>query len=359
MRRLLVLFALAGGVALTGFTRTDTHAAHAARLPGVPADTLTRTARLQHLLDVLADDSMAGRRIGTHGIHMAARFLASELHRDGVQPAGDDGYLQHVPVARIVRGGGTYFMLPSPHVDFDTLPPSEVLHSEANVVGRIPGSDPALARQVVVVGAHYDHLGIGRPVNGDSIYNGADDDGSGTVAVLEIARDLTRGTPPRRTVVVLLSTGEEVGMVGTRWYLQHPVEPLDHTVADLQIEMIGRPDSLAGGPGHAWLTGYGRTTMGDELAAAGLPIVPDPRPDQGFFFRSDNTPFAVAGIPAHTLSTFDLHADYHRPSDEVTRVDFAHMTAVVDAAIRAVRLLADGPKPEWKAGGREGLGGGR
>lgn len=356
MRRLLVLCVLAGGVALTGSTLKEAHAAAAARLP---ADTLTRTARLEHLLDVLADDSMAGRRIGTHGIHMAARFLASELRRDGVRPAGDDGYLQHVPVARIVRGGGAYFMLPSPHVDFDTLPPSDVLHGEANVVGRIPGSDPALARQVVVVGAHYDHLGVGRPVNGDSIYNGADDDGSGTVAVLEIARDLARGTPPRRTVVVLLSTGEEVGDVGTRWYLQHPVEPLDHTVADLQIEMIGRPDSLAGGPGHAWLTGYGRTTMGDELAAAGLPIVADPRPEQGFFFRSDNTPFALAGIPAHTLSSFNLHADYHRPSDEVTRVDFTHMTAVVDAAVRAVRLLADGPRPEWKAGGREGLGGGR
>jgi hypothetical protein len=358
MRRLFALCTLAAAAALSGYTPKDAHAVPAARLQGVPADTLTRTGRLEHLLDVLADDSMAGRLVGTHGIHTAARFLASELRRDGVQPAGDDGYLQHVPVARIVGGGGTYFMLPSPQVDFDTLPSSEVLHGEANVVGRIPGSDPALARQVVVVGAHYDHLGIGRPVNGDSIYNGADDDGSGTVAVLEIARELARGTPPKRTVVVLLSTGEEVGMVGTRWYLQHPVEPLGHTVADLQIEMIGRPDSLAGGPGRAWLTGYARTTMGDELAAAGLPIVPDPRPDQGFFFRSDNTPFAEAGIPAHTLSSFDLHADYHQPSDEVSRVDFAHMTAVVDAAIRAVRVLADGPKPGWKAGGREGLGGG-
>jgi Zn-dependent M28 family amino/carboxypeptidase len=210
----------------------------------------------------------------------------------------------------------------------------------------------------VVIGAHFDHVGIGSAVDGDSIYNGADDDGSGTVAILEIARELVR-TPPRRTVVVLLSTGEEMGILGARWYLEHPVFPLEKTVADLQIEMIGRPDSLAGGPGHAWLTGYERTTMGDELAAAGSPIVPDPRPDQRFFFRSDNIPFAQRGIPAHTLSSFNLHADYHTPSDEVDKVDFAHMAAVVDAAVQAVRFLADGATPAWKEGGREGLTGGR
>jgi hypothetical protein len=353
MRRFLTLCALFGGVSLVACTHAEADATpEATQVP----DSVARSQRLEHLLDALADDSMAGRGIGTPGIHMAARFLASELKREGVQPAGDDGYLQHVPVARVVDGRRAFFVLPDEGVAFDTLPPSEVLHDEANVVGLIRGSDPALADQVVVIGAHYDHLGIGRPVNGDSIYNGADDDGSGTVAVLEIARDLAR-TPPKRTVVVLLSTGEEVGMVGTRWYLRHPVEPLAHTVADLQLEMIGRPDSLAGGPGHAWLTGYERTTMGEEFAAAGSPIVPDPRPDQRFFFRSDNTPFAVAGIPAHTLSSYDLHADYHRPSDEVSRVDFDHMTAVTSAAVQAVRVLADGPKPQWKAGGRKGLGG--
>jgi Zn-dependent M28 family amino/carboxypeptidase len=223
------------------------------------------------------------------------------------------------------------------------------------VVGLIPGSDPDLAGQAVVVGAHFDHVGVGPAMEGDSIYNGADDDGSGTVAVLEIARELARGPAPKRTVVVLLSTGEEEGMLGTRWYIRHPAVPLDSTVADFQIEMIGRPDSLAGGPGRAWLTGYERTTMGDQLSGAGSPIVPDPRPDQRFFFRSDNVPFAYMGIPAHTLSSFNLHADYHQPTDEVERVDFDHMAAVVDAAVAAVRLLADGPRPAWKEGGREGF----
>jgi Zn-dependent M28 family amino/carboxypeptidase len=92
--------------------------------------------------------------------------------------------------------------------------------------------------------------------------------------------------------------------------------------------------------------------MGDMLKAAGSPIVPDPRPDQHFFERSDNIAFALRGIPAHTLSSFNLHEDYHTPADDVTRVDFAHMTAVVRAAVAAVRELADGAAPVWKPGGR-------
>ena len=92
--------------------------------------------------------------------------------------------------------------------------------------------------------------------------------------------------------------------------------------------------------------------MGDELAANGIPIVPDKRPDQQFFQRSDNIAFARRGIPAHTLSSFNLHTDYHQPSDDISKVDFVHMAGVINAGARAVRLLTDGPKPEWKPGGR-------
>ena len=95
--------------------------------------------------------------------------------------------------------------------------------------------------------------------------------------------------------------------------------------------------------------------MGDQLAAAGSPIVPDPRLEQDFFFRSDNIAFAVLGIPAHTMSSFGLHTDYHQPSDEVELVDFDHMAVLVDAAVEAVLFLANGPRPDWKEGGREGL----
>ena len=318
-----------------------------------------RAERLQSLLSTLAADSMEGRRTGTPGAHRAARFLAAELERYGVEPAGDDGYFQRVPLAWIEVAGRNgpqqRLALPSENLHFDTLPPGRILDTEVNVVGIIRGSDPVVANEAVVLGAHFDHVGIGQAIDGDSIYNGADDDGSGTVAVLEIARDLVEGTPPRRTVVVLLSTAEEMGLLGTRWYIENPVVPLEQTVADLQIEMIGRPDPEAGGFGRGWLTGYERTTMGDQLSAAGSPITHDPRPDQDFFYRSDNIAFARMGIPAHTLSSFNLHSDYHRPSDEVALIDFPHMAALVDAAVEAVRFLADGPRPDWKEGGMIGL----
>jgi Zn-dependent M28 family amino/carboxypeptidase len=226
-----------------------------------------------------------------------------------------------------------------------------------NVVGMIPGADPALRGQVVLIDAHYDHLGTAsgglcRAAGADTVCNGADDDASGDVAVLEIARSLAAGPPPKRTVVLLLTTGEEVGLLGTQWYIAHPATPLDSVVANLEIEMIGRPDPLAGGSGKAWLTGFERSTMGPMLAAAGIPVVADPRPQQHFFERSDNIAFALRGIPAHTLSTFNLHADYHTAMDEADRIDYPHMTAVADTAVRAARLLADGPAPAWKPGGR-------
>lgn len=321
---------------------------------------LSRAERLEVLLSTLAADSMEGRRTGTEGARRAARFLAAELERYGVQPGGDDGtYLQRVPLARVevATGAGTSerLVLPSDDLSFDTLPAERVLGDEYNVVGIIPGTDTLVAHEAVVLGAHYDHVGVGPAVEGDSIYNGADDDGSGTVAVLEIARALVEGTPPRRTVVILLSTAEEVGLLGTRWYIERPVVPLERTVADLQIEMIGRPDTAAGGFGRGWLTGYERTTMGGQLARAGSPIVADPRPDQNFFFRSDNIAFARLGIPAHTLSSYNMHTDYHQPSDEVGLVDFDHMAALVEAAIQAVRFLASGPRPAWVEGGTIGV----
>jgi hypothetical protein len=310
-------------------------------------------SHVRHQLATLAHDSMTGRRVGTPGTERAARYLAARLADFGVRPAGDMGYFQRVPLVRGEPDARRWPPVLDDLAALDTIPQA-LRVVDRNVVGIIPGADPELRDQAVVIAAHYDHVGIGEVVEGDSIYNGADDDASGVVAILEIARALAAGPPPRRTVVVLFSTAEEVGMQGTHYYMRHPAVPLERTVAQFEVEMIGRPDSLAGGPGRAWLTGYERTTMGAQLAAGGIPLVPDPRPEEGFFERSDNFVFARAGIPAHTLSSFNLHADYHRPSDEVEHVDFAHMTAVIEAALAAVRILTDGPRPEWLPGGRPG-----
>jgi hypothetical protein len=313
-----------------------------------PAPVPATPARTGSLLTVLAADDMQGRLTGSPGSTRAAVFIADRMREAGLQPAGDSGYFQRVPLVSGQNGR------PSLAVSFaarDTFPAERRL-SGVNVVGVLPGNDPVLSQEVVVVSAHYDHVGIRQPVNGDSIYNGADDNASGTVTILEIARLLHQGPAPRRTVIFAALTGEEMGGLGTRWYLQQPARPLEQTVANFNVEMTGRPDSLAGGPGKAWLTGYERSNMGDQLKAGGIPILPDPRPTQNFFQRSDNYVFALRGIVAHTLSTYNLHTDYHRPSDSADRADFAHMTQVIEAATRAVRILADGPRPEWKPGGK-------
>jgi hypothetical protein len=304
-------------------------------------------------LAALAHDSMEGRRTGTPGTARAARYIAASMRALGLTPAGDSGFYQRVPLAHVTVNGRERLVVLPDLKALDTIPaPRRVL--DANVVGMVRGADPALRAEHVVVGAHYDHIGIRPAVNGDSIANGADDDASGVIALLEIARALQRGPAPRRGVIFIAFTGEEVGLLGTRYYLEHPTVPLERIVAQLQIEMIGRPDSLAGGSGRAWLTGYERSTMGELLRARGSAIVADPRPQQNFFERSDNIAFARRGIPAHTLSSFNLHQDYHQVSDEVERIDFAHMTAVIAAAADAVRILADGPRVTWLPGMRPG-----
>lgn len=301
-------------------------------------------ADVRRLESALADDSMEGRLTGSAGGAKAARYISAQLQAAGLRPMGDSGYFQRVPVTATDSGLDL-------RASFTDGAPGR--HETAvNVLGLLEGSDPKLKGEIVLVDAHYDHLGIGRPVNGDSIYNGADDDASGTVSVLSVAKALATGPRPKRSILFVLSTGEEEGLLGTRWLIAHFPVSLDSVVANLETEMIGRPDSLAGGEGRGWLTGYDRSTMGSIFRGANIPIVADPRPDQHFFERSDNIAFAQRGIPAHTLSSFGMHADYHQPSDELSRIDFPHMTSVINSAVRAVELLANGPLPVWNPGGR-------
>jgi hypothetical protein len=345
---------LAAAALLVGCSRqaSTTPAPVSGEPPATAAPRPIAESEVRRLLGALAHDSMEGRATAARGSERAARFIADELERSGVRPAGDSGFFQRVPVAYAERDGRRRLVLLPSLAARDTMALGARANA-ANVIGIIEGADAAVRDEVVLIGAHYDHVGIRRAESADSIFNGADDDASGVVAVLAIARDLAQGPPPRRTVIVAAMTGEEVGLLGTRWYVSNPVRPLQFMVANLEIEMIGRPDSLAGGPGRGWLTGYERSTMGDMFAAAALPIAPDKRPDQQFFMRSDNIAFARAGIVAHTLSSYNMHTDYHTPRDEVSRVDFAHMTRLVDVAVRAARLLADAPtKPEWKPGGK-------
>jgi hypothetical protein len=230
----------------------------------------------------------------------------------------------------------------------------ETVHG-ANVVGRIRG----VSDEAVVLSAHYDHLdshGSPAAAHGsseapDTIFNGADDDASGVAAVLEIAGALASGPKPELTIVILLATGEEVGLLGTREYLDRPVVPLEKTVANLNFEMIGRPDALVGGAGILWLTGHELTNLGPAWTTAGLPVKPDPRPDEHFFQRSDNYAFVVRGVVGQSFSTYNMHTDYHTPADEAEWLDFEHMETCTQVALDAVRTVTSARiRPAWIPG---------
>jgi Zn-dependent M28 family amino/carboxypeptidase len=219
-----------------------------------------------------------------------------------------------------------------------------------NAVGILHGSDPVLSKQVVLLSAHLDHLGIGTPVNGDAIYNGADDDASGVTAVLEMARVLGAGPKPKRTVVFALFGSEEKGGLGSNWFEAHPPMPLTSIVANLEFEMIGRPDAAVQ-PGELWLTGWDRSNLGPMLAQHGARLVNDPHPDQNFFQRSDNIVLAKKGVVAHTVSSFGLHPQYHHPDDDLAHINWSHMETAIGSMIAPVQWLVNSDFiPEWLPG---------
>jgi hypothetical protein len=222
-----------------------------------------------------------------------------------------------------------------------------------NAIGKITGTDAKLASEVVVLSAHLDHLGVRENTPGDDkIFNGADDDASGTVAVIELARVLTAGKKPKRSVYFVCYGSEESGGHGSNHFASNLPFAKEKLVANLQFEMIGRPDPKVK-PGDLWLTGYDRSNLGPELAKQGAMLVADPHPEQNFFQRSDNYTLARHGIIAHTVSSFGLHTDYHRVTDENRTIDFAHMTRSIDSMISPVQWLINSSfVPTWNEGRR-------
>lgn len=283
-------------------------------------------------LGFLASDVLQGRGSGTRDELIAATYLASELSQMGLKPGGDrDGFIQSVSGDFRFRSGTKEW-------------------SARNVIAILPGRDTKLKEQVVLLSAHMDHLGIGKPVNGDAIYNGADDDASGCAAVLELARELSHGKRPKRTVIFVFFGSEETGGQGNEYFLEHPPAPLKNIVANLEFEMIGRPDPAVKRDA-LWLTGYERSNLGPELASHGAKLVADPHPDEHFFQRSDNFALARQGIVAHTVSSFGLHKDYHRPSDDLAHIDFTHMEQAIASMLRPIRWLVNSDfTPQWVKG---------
>ena len=305
----------------------------------------------------LASDRLEGRGPGTRGEILATEYLAAGFKEAGLKPIGERGtYFQPVPLVRVVT---------SPK---STL--QAVQGETTNVVGIAEGSDPVLKSEAVLFTAHWDHLGIGRAVLGDAIYNGAADNATGCALLLELARAWSAQSPrPKRSAIFLAVTAEEKGLLGSKYYAQNPLVPLGKTALNLNFDMIlplGVPESVV-------VNGADRTTAWPAVKAAaaknGLEIEADQRAHLGVFYRSDHFSMAQAGVPAFSVTTGmkikgkpkdfaskaikDFNDNvYHSPQDEMKpEWDFAGFVVLARFALDVAREVANAERlPTWNSG---------
>ena len=281
------------------------------------------TTTVRKHLYTLASDEMEGRGTGTPGIEKAAQYIEGEFKRIGLK---------------------TYDNLKDYRQTFDfTDRRSKKEITAFNVIGVLEGKSKK--HEYVVVSGHYDHLGI-RVINGqkDSIYNGADDDASGTTAVLALAEYFKKKNNNERTIIFVAFTGEEMGLIGST----HFGKDVDASkfVAGINIEMIGKQSNF--GPKTAWLTGFERSDFGKiiqkNLAGSGYRLYPDPFKKFNLFFRSDNASLARLGIPSHTFSTgpIDVDVHYHKASDEPQTLNVSNITETIRAIAIGTESIING-----------------
>lgn len=211
-----------------------------------------------------------------------------------------------------------------------------------NVVGVLPGKSKP--NEYVVFSGHYDHLGIIKPVNQDSIANGADDDASGTTAVIELAKYFAQKKNNERTLIFVAFTAEEIGEYGSQYFAKQ-VNP-DEVVAMFNIEMIGKDSKF--GKNNAFITGYERSDFGKilqkNLEGTDFKFYPDPYPKQNLFYRSDNASLARVGVPAHTISSDQIDSDklYHSVDDEFETMDISNITEIIKAIAISSTSIVEG-----------------
>lgn len=275
-----------------------------------------KTETVKKHLYTLASDAMEGRKTGTPGIEKAAQYIESEFERIGLTKYNNLSSYRQNFIAR----------------DIEMF----------NIIGVLEGK--SRKDEYVVVSAHYDHLGVKEEGTGDLIYNGADDDASGTTAVLALAEYFTALGNNERTLIFVAFTGEEMGLLGSR-HFGKDVNAAQF-IAGINIEMIGKNSSY--GPKTAWLTGFDRSDFGTiiqkNLKGTGYQLFPDPYPTQRLFFRSDNASLARLGIPSHTFSTvpFDVDKHYHKVSDEADTLDMEIITETIRAIALGTHTIING-----------------
>ncbi len=231
----------------------------------------------------------------------------------------------------------------------------KVAEPVANVIGVLRGKGTELANEAILVSAHLDHLGQREGAEGDNIYNGADDNASGVTGVLMLADAFAAlDTRPERTVIFVAYWGEERGLLGSRYMVQNPVWPLQQIKANINLEMIGRPE--AGAREKIWMTGWEQSDLGELMAAgakrAEVDVFEHPQFSSMLYRASDNWPLVEAGLIAHSFSAGSLHKDYHQPGDEWEKLDLPHMTRVIRGLFAGSLPIADATVTPQKSANR-------
>ena len=288
------------------------------------------------------------------------RLIDPENRQNSPGNRGNNATNQTVPVITLhAPGAMSIYDALKPGVTAATISvqvpaPEEKSIKLRNVVGLLRGSDPVLKDTYVLVTAHYDHIGMRPTGEGDRIFNGANDDGSGTVSVIELASALaTLKERPKRSIVFMTFFGEEKGGLGSRYYGRHPIFPIEKTVADINLEQVGRTDSSEGPQiANASMTGFDYSDMGPIFQAAGeltgIKVYKHERNSDAFFSRSDNQSLADQGVPAHTLCVAFVYPDYHGLGDHWEKVDYVNMAKVDRMVGLSLVMIANNPRePKW------------
>ena len=295
-------------------------------LQETPTVVLSKTseASVRSRMEYLASNDLRGRETGTEGIEKAAVYIEERFKEAGIKP-----YFETYRDSFAVRGLTGY-----------------------NMVGFIEGNDPDLKNEFVILGAHYDHVGRAKAVNGDSIANGANDNAAGTVAVLEIAKHFAAAKNNKRSMLFILFSAEEMGLQGAKHISSRlKTEGLD-LYSLVNFEMIGVP--MKNREFQAYLTGYENSNMAEkfnEYANANvLGFLPQAK-EYSLFQRSDNYPFYQEfKVPAQTISTFDFtnYEYYHHVSDEADKMDYVHMSNLIDKVIQGITGMVNSASKEIK-----------
>jgi hypothetical protein len=326
--------------------------------PAMPSDQTARTAFLERRRDFLSRLAAFKPALVLEVRRDPGRAIDYFASRQLVDPAAKGRAAAGPPVVALSgeAAAAAFDALPAgltgASVSVRLSPPVEADAPQRNVIGLLPGSDPTLADTYVLVTAHYDGQGT-RP-GPDRVWNSANDNGSGTVTVIELAAALAAtGKHPRRSLVFIAFHGEESGLVGARYYAEHPAVPLEKTVAGINIEMVGRTDDTEGDQRkRASLTGFDYSDVGEVFRLAGeqtgVTVFKHPKNSDSYFGSSDNQALAAQGVPAHTVCVTYAYPDYHGAADTWQKVDYENMALTVRMIGTGVLMLGQSKdEPRW------------